>query len=106
MPIVILINEGSASASEILAGALRDNRGIKLIGKKSFGKGTVQELETLKNGSMAKITVAHWIMPGCRLIDKNGLDPDYEVNLTEEDIKADRDPAIGKSDGSFKGSNR
>ena len=97
MPIVILINEGSASASEILAGALRDNRGIKLIGKKSFGKGTVQELETLKNGSMAKITVAHWIMPGGRLIDKNGLDPDYEVNLTEEDIKADRDPQLEKA---------
>ena len=97
MPIVILINEGSASASEILAGALRDNRGIKLIGKKSFGKGTVQELQTLKNGAMAKITIAHWIMPKGQLIDKNGLDPDYEVNLTEEDIKAGKDPQLEKA---------
>ena len=97
MPLVFLIKARSASASVNLAGALRDNRGIKLIGKKSFGKGTVQELETLKNGSMAKITVAHWIMPGGRLIDKNGLDPDYEVNLTEEDIKADRDPQLEKA---------
>lgn len=96
-PIVILINEGSASASEILAGALRDNRGIKLVGKKSFGKGTVQELEMLKNGSMAKITVAHWIMPGGQLIEKNGLNPDYEVDLTEEDIKAGRDPQLEKA---------
>jgi carboxyl-terminal processing protease len=97
IPIVVLINEGSASASEILAGALRDNRGIKLIGKKSFGKGTVQELETLKDGSSIKITVAHWRMPGGGLIEKNGLDPDYEVNLTDEDFKANRDPQLEKA---------
>ncbi|MDP3015121.1 MAG: S41 family peptidase [bacterium] len=97
MPMVILINEGSASASEILAGALRDNRGVKLIGKKSFGKGTVQELETLKNGSMAKITVAHWIMPKGQLIEKHGLTPDYEIDLTEDDIKAGRDPQLEKA---------
>lgn len=97
IPVVILINEGSASASEILAGALKDNRGIKLIGKKSFGKGTVQELETFKNGSMAKITVAHWIMPSGKLIEKNGIVPDYEVNLTEEDAKAGRDPQMEKA---------
>ncbi len=97
MPMVILINEGSASASEILAGALRDNRGIKLIGKKSYGKGTVQELEKLNDGSSVKITVAHWLMPNGGLIEKNGIIPDYEVNLTEEDIKADRDPQLEKA---------
>ena len=97
VPIVILINEGSASASEILAGALRDNRSVKLIGKKSFGKGTVQELETLKDGSSVKITVAHWRMPGGGLIEKNGLDPDYEVDLTEEDFKSNRDPQLEKA---------
>ena len=97
MPIVILINEGSASASEILAGALRDNRSVKLIGKKSFGKGTVQEIEPLKDNSMVKITVAHWRMPGGQLIEKNGLDPDYEVNLTDEDLKASRDPQLDKA---------
>jgi len=97
VPIVILINEGSASASEILAGALRDNRSVKLIGKKSFGKGTVQELEPLKDGSSIKITVAHWRMPGGGLIEKNGLDPDYEVGLTDEDFKANRDPQLEKA---------
>jgi len=96
-PMVVLINEGSASASEILAGALRDNRGIKLIGKKSFGKGTVQELERLRDGSSIKITVAHWLMPNGGLIEKNGIAPDYEVNITEEDVKAGRDPQLEKA---------
>ncbi len=96
-PMVVLVNEGSASASEILAGALRDNNKIKLIGKKTFGKGTVQELETLKDGSMVKITVAHWLMPNGGLIEKNGLNPDYEVDLTEEDVKAGRDPQLEKA---------
>ena len=97
LPIVVLINEGSASASEILAGALRDNRGVKLIGKKSFGKGTVQELQTLKDGSMVKITVAYWLLPKGHQIEKNGLVPDYEVDLTEEDIKAEKDPQLEKA---------
>jgi len=94
---VILINEGSASASEILAGAIRDNLGVKLIGKKSFGKGTVQELIPLKNNSVIKITIAHWRMPGGQFIEKNGLNPDYEVNLTDEDIKAGKDPQLDKA---------
>lgn len=97
LPVVVLINEGSASASEILAGALRDNRGIKLVGKKSFGKGTVQELEQLRDGSSIKITVAHWLMPNGGLIEKNGITPDYEINITEEDIKAGRDPQLEKA---------
>ncbi len=97
LPIVVLVNEGSASASEILAGALRDNRGVKLIGKKSFGKGTVQELQTLKDGSMVKITVAYWLLPKGHQIEKNGLIPDYEVDLTEEDIKANKDPQLEKA---------
>ncbi len=97
MPIVVLINEGSASASEILAGALRDNRGVKLVGKKSFGKGTVQTLEGLRDGSTIKITIAHWLMPNGGLIEKNGIIPDYEVDLTEEDVKAGRDPQLEKA---------
>ncbi len=97
LPTVVLINEGSASASEILAGALRDNRGIKLVGKKSFGKGTVQELERLRDGSSIKITVAHWLMPNGGLIEKNGITPDYEINITEEDVKAGRDPQLEKA---------
>ncbi|MEE8131847.1 MAG: S41 family peptidase [Candidatus Paceibacterota bacterium] len=96
-PIIVLINQGSASASEILAGALRDNRGVKLVGKPSFGKGTVQEIQNLNDGSIVKITVAHWVLPGGQIIEDNGLEPDYEVDLTDEDIEADRDPQLNKA---------
>jgi len=94
---VILMNGGSASASEILIGAIKDNRNVKLIGEKTFGKGTVQELETLRDGSMVKITVAHWRMPAGELIDKSGIEPDYKVSLTDDDIKAVRDPQLDKA---------
>jgi len=73
--IVVLINEGTASGAEILAGALRDNLGILLIGEKSFGKGSVQELERLREGSL-KITIAKWLTPQGKLISDVGLDPD------------------------------
>lgn len=95
-PMVILINQGSASASEILAGALRDNRGIKLIGEKSFGKGSVQQLEDLREGSL-KITVARWLTPKGNLIDKEGLAPDIEVKLTEKDFNDGKDPQLDKA---------
>ena len=97
IPVVILINQGSASASEILAGALRDQRGVKLIGTKSFGKGTVQELQEISGGSLLKVTVAHWRMPNGGLIEKNGITPDYEVELTEDDIKNKKDPQLEKA---------
>src|SRR3989338_3093857 len=97
LPVVVIINQGSASASEILAGALRDNRGVKLIGEKSFGKGTVQELFRLKDDSSIKITVARWLLPNGQVIDENGLQPDYEVKLTEEDAKAGKDPQLEKA---------
>ncbi len=96
-PVVILINEGSASAAEILAGALRDNRGILLIGEKSFGKGSVQKLEELKGGSSLKITVAKWLTPKGELIAEKGLEPDIKVELTEEDYEKDRDPQLDKA---------
>ncbi len=97
LPIVILVNGGSASASEILAGALRDNRKIELIGEKTFGKGTVQEIVPLTDNSSMKITVAHWLMPSGKLIEENGLVPDYEIKLTEDDIKNSRDPQFDKA---------
>jgi carboxyl-terminal processing protease len=97
IPVVVLVNGGSASASEILAGALRDIRGSKLVGEKTFGKGTVQEVEQLSDGSLAKITVAHWRLPGGLIIEKNGLEPDYEVKITEEDMLAGRDPQLEKA---------
>jgi len=81
---VVLINEGTASASEILAGALRDNLNIKLIGAKSFGKGSVQELVALRDNNMVKITIAHWLTPKGFLIEGNGLKPDIEVKNKEE----------------------
>lgn len=96
-PVVILMNGGSASASEILAGALRDQRQIKIIGDKSFGKGTVQQIESLSDGSSIKITIAHWIMPKGQLIDRVGIEPDYNVELTDKDVAAKKDPQLDKA---------
>jgi carboxyl-terminal processing protease len=96
-PMVILVNGGSASASEILAGALHDDRGIKLIGEKTFGKGTVQELENLSDGSSLKITVAHWVLPSGKIIDHEGIEPDYEVPLTATDTANKQDPQLDKA---------
>ncbi|MDD5144868.1 MAG: S41 family peptidase [Candidatus Pacebacteria bacterium] len=95
--VVVLINEGSASASEILAGALRDNQEVKLIGETSFGKGTVQEMEKLKGGSSIKITVAKWLTPNGDLITSKGLDPDIKVELSAEDYEEGRDPQLERA---------
>jgi len=96
-PLVILINQGSASASEILASALRDNRGIKMIGETSFGKGSVQKLESLRDGSSLKITIANWLTPNGDLITDKGLEPDIKVEMTEEDYEQERDPQLNKA---------
>lgn len=97
VPTVVLIDEGSASASEILAGALRDQRKIPLVGKQSFGKGIVQEIQNLSDGSLLKLTVAHWVLPSGHTLEGAGLKPDYEVELTEEDIEKERDPQLEKA---------
>jgi len=102
-PTVVLINKGSASGSEILAGALRDNRGIILIGENSFGKGSVQQLERLRGGSSLKITTAKWLTPKGKTITGVGLKPDIEVKMTEEDYKAGRDPQLEKAIEVIKG---
>lgn len=96
-PTVVLINQGSASASEILAGALRDNKNIKLIGAKSFGKGSVQEVIDLRGGSFLKVTIAHWLTPKGSSISEVGLTPDIKVDITEEDAKAQKDPQLDKA---------
>ncbi len=90
----VLIDEGSASASEITAGALHDNKAATLLGVKSFGKGSVQEPQTLKNGGLLKITIARWYTPNGKNIDKEGIQPDQKVERSEEDYKAGRDPQL------------
>jgi len=93
-PIVCLINKGSASGSEILAGALRDNRGILLIGETSFGKGSVQQLVPLSNGSSLKVTVAKWLTPKGESISGSGLEPDIKVEMNEEDYEQNIDKQL------------
>ena len=80
-PTVVLINGGSASASEILAGALQDNRGVKTIGQKSFGKGSVQELAKYIDGSSLKVTIAKWLTPSGNTINEKGIAADVEVPI-------------------------
>jgi len=96
-PLVVLINEGSASGAEILAGALRDVRNVKLIGEKSFGKGSVQEQIFLKDDSSLKVTLSQWLTPNGDSIDGKGLVPDIEVEITEEDWEENRDPQLKKA---------
>lgn len=91
---IVLINEGSASASEILAGALKDHQIAELIGVQSFGKGSVQSLDKLMGGDILKITIARWYTPKGQNIDKSGLKPDIEVKRSDEDFKAGRDPQM------------
>lgn len=92
MPTVVLINEGSASASEITAGALKDNGVATLIGVKSFGKGSVQQLSELPSGGVLKVTIARWYTPAGKNINKEGIEPDQKVELTEENAKNKQDP--------------
>jgi len=96
-PVVVLINGGSASAAEILAGALRDIGHVKLVGETSFGKGTVQELKGLRDGSSIKVTIAHWVLPSGKVLENGGLKPDVEVKITEEDTAKKKDPQLEKA---------
>lgn len=96
-PLVILVNQGTASGAEILATALRDNRKAPLVGEKTFGKGLVQEEERLSGGSLLKVTIARWLTPKGVCIDKKGIGPDVKIKMTEEDYKAKRDPQLKKA---------
>jgi len=97
-PTVILMNGGSASASEILAGALHDNRNIKIVGEKSFGKGSVQELQKYSDGSSLKVTIAKWLTPAGISISDKGIEADIEIKFSEEDLKEESKIEIGTPD--------
>lgn len=96
-PMIILINKGSASASEIFSGALKDNQRALLVGDNSFGKGLVQEINKLPNGSGVNITIQKYLTPNGTDINKKGIAPDVKVELTEEDIKSKHDSQLIKA---------
>lgn len=94
IPTVVLVNGGSASASEIVSGALQDNKAAVLIGDKTFGKGTVQQILDLFGGARLKVTVGRWYTPNGKNITKEGIQPDTKVPLTAADSDAGRDPQL------------
>jgi carboxyl-terminal processing protease len=97
LPTVVLIDGGSASASEITAGALRDNGYATLVGAKSFGKGSVQQVENLAGGAELKVTIARWYTPKGKNIDKQGIAPDTVVTISDQDVAAGKDPQKDKA---------
>ncbi len=97
IPTIVLINEGSASASEIVAGALRDYKLATLVGKKTFGKGSVQTLQDLSDGSSLKVTVAKWLTPAGDFINEKGIEADIKVEMTQSDLDKNRDPQLVKA---------
>lgn len=96
-PLVVLINKGSASASEILSGALRDRLGVKLVGENSFGKGTVQEVDELSNGAGLHVTIAEWLLPSGTNIHGVGLKPDVEVKYEFDEKNPLKDNQMDKA---------
>lgn len=97
LQVVVLVNEGSASASEILAGALHDHGVAKLVGEHTFGKGSVQELVSLSHNTTLKVTVARWLTPNGLSLNEHSLEPDIKVDISIDDIKANKDPQLAKA---------
>jgi carboxyl-terminal processing protease len=97
-PVVVLIDGGSASASEILSGALKDNHRATLIGSQSFGKGLVQKINTLGNGAGMNITISKYLTPNGTDINKKGIEPDIKVPFTEKDFLTHQDPQLIKAE--------
>lgn len=97
IPLVVLVNGGSASASEIVAGAIQDHeRGI-LVGETTFGKGSVQQTHTLTDGSSLRVTIAKWVLPGGRILNGDGLEPDIVVSTTPEEVAEGRDVQLERA---------
>lgn len=97
VPLVVLVNSGSASASEILAGAVRDHQRGVLIGQKTFGKGSVQSMHSLDGGASMHVTIAKWMPPSGVSLDGVGLKPDIEVSMTRDDVLAGKDPQLDRA---------
>lgn len=97
MPVVVLIDGGSASAAEIVAGALKDARNVTLVGEKTFGKGSVQEVVDLESGTSIKITVAKWLTPSGASIHEQGIEPTVKVEMTAKDRDEGKDPQLAKA---------
>lgn len=97
LPLIVLVNANTASAAEVLAGAIQDYKLGKLVGEKTYGKGTVQEITNYSDGSLFKQTIAHWLTPLKRSIDKTGLIPDITVTITKDDLVNNNDPQLQKA---------
>ena len=94
---IVLINRSTASASEIVAGALKDYQKATIVGMASFGKGVMQTMLNLSDGGKLKVTTAHWYTPNGSSINKTGIKPDVEVDRTVQDITEDKDPQLDKA---------
>ncbi|MEK7473457.1 MAG: S41 family peptidase [Patescibacteria group bacterium] len=103
IPTVVLVNKGSASAAEIVSGALQDHGVATIVGEQTFGKGSVQDYINLSDGSAVKITIAEWLTPNERTINETGLEPDILIERTNEDYENQRDPQLDRAVGILQG---
>jgi carboxyl-terminal processing protease len=96
--LIVLVNEGSASGSEIVAGVIQDYERGALVGTTTFGKGSVQNwVPLVEDQGAVRVTIARWLTPNGRTIHGSGIEPDYIIEMTEEDFEADRDPQLDKA---------